>query len=308
MDNPHAHAFLAFVEGHVNYLKGRWPQCSLACESAEQLLVESCRNVTWEVNANRYFWANSLVYQGRWRELSVRLDEWIEDAEERNDFYAWSGLTLVRSASVTRTTAGSTAARQEVASALERWGSERFGVQNFLATMSLVQLDLDDGDPEAALARLDELWRLFSRSLLTRVHVCRVAAYELDGYVAVAAVASKPERNMRLLPRALRNAKKLRREGKPWSSAYATYIEAAASFLKGDEERATRGLTNAADALESSHMHLFAAAARLRLGALISGSRGEELVAEAHAAFRRQGILQPARLLTRMAPGFGAKG
>jgi hypothetical protein len=307
LDRPHARAFLPFVEGHVSYLRGAWRRCSEGCEQAERIL-ESCRNVTWEVNSNRYFWANALVYQGRWRELGARLDDWLQDAEDRSDHYAWSGLKLVRSVSLTLAAGDAQAARREVAAAMDRWGSPKFGVQSFLGAISLVQLDLYQDDPAAALARLDQMWPAFSRSLMTRIHVCRVAARQHDAYVALAAVATLPPgkpwpaRARRLLARARKDARKLRDEGTPWSDAFAAYIEAASAHLTGDGDEARRRLEQAAAAFETLHMHLFAAATRRRLGGLVGGAAGRTLVEEADAAFRRQGIARPEKLAAMMAP------
>jgi hypothetical protein len=295
------------VEGHVNYLLGAFDRSSAACEKAERIFVEGGRSATWELNSVRYFFGNALRFQGRWRELASRLDGWIEDAEERNDLYAWSGLMLIRVQPVTLAAGDVKGARREVAAAMERWLSDHFGVQSFLATILLMSADLHEGDADAAVARMDEMWLRFSRSLMTRIQVCRISALQQDAHAALAAAAqARPgSRQTTLLHRALADARKLRREAMPWSRAYALYIEAAVAHLRGDDTTAVASLRGAVAALESCHLNIYAAGARHQLGTLLGGDQGRLLVEATAATLRRQGVQHPERLVPVIAPGFG---
>jgi hypothetical protein len=51
-------------------------------------------------------------------------------------------------------------------------------------------------------------------------------------------------------------------------------------------------------------MSLYAAAARRRLGEMIGGDRGRQLVAQAEEWMTKQQIKNPARMMNLLAPGF----
>jgi hypothetical protein len=55
---------------------------------------------------------------------------------------------------------------------------------------------------------------------------------------------------------------------------------------------------------ERADMRLYAAAARHRLGNLLGGERGQQLVAEAEAWMTEQRIKNPAAMTRMLAPGF----
>jgi len=72
---------------------------------------------------------------------------------------------------------------------------------------------------------------------------------------------------------------------------------------KSERARAEGLLTAAAEGAHGQHMGLCAAAARLRLGALIGGAKGAELVAQADTWMTHQGIRKPAAMTEIVAPG-----
>lgn len=52
---------------------------------------------------------------------------------------------------------------------------------------------------------------------------------------------------------------------------------------------------------------LYAFAARRQLGVLLGGDRGQRLVCEADAFFRAEGVVDPARLVGALIPGFASR-
>jgi serine/threonine protein kinase/tetratricopeptide (TPR) repeat protein len=302
LDDPHVEAFDALVEGQTSYMFGRWAKAVAALERAERILLERCKNVTWELNSTRFFWGNSLIYFGRWRELSRRLEVWHKDAVDRGDLYAESALRLTRTRSLTLADDAPERALVQIDEALALWRSSEFGVQQFLADLSRVQVALYERDPPRAVALMERMWPEFSRSLMSRIQLCRIHARHHGAFSTLALAEATQDRA--LIQKALNFADKLDREAMPWGFAFATYVRAAAARFRGNLETAADGLRDAAKAFEDCQMHFYAAAAGVRLGTLLGGDEGKNLVRAGLDRFRAQGVLRPERIVSMMAPGF----
>jgi len=81
-------------------------------------------------------------------------------------------------------------------------------------------------------------------------------------------------------------------------------LRAGVAALRGDLEHAAELCAVAIAGFEAAHMNLYAAAARRRLGQLMGGAEGAELIAAADRWMNAQRIKKPARLTRMLAPGF----
>jgi len=63
-------------------------------------------------------------------------------------------------------------------------------------------------------------------------------------------------------------------------------------------------VSQAIEGFEASHMQLYAATARRRLGEMIGGDGGAELIRQADGWMNKQEIKNPAAVANLMAPGF----
>jgi eukaryotic-like serine/threonine-protein kinase len=302
VEEPLVTAFEHLVPGQCSYLLGRWSLAAEELELTEKILVERCRNVTWELNSSRFFWGNSLVHLGRWSELGRRLDAWMLDAVDRGDHYAQASLSLIRTRTLTLAADEPDLAFKQVHAALEAWKSTEFGVQHFLAEVSLVQIALYAGDTARAVSQVDHLWPAFSRSLMQRIQLCRIHMYHHTAYALIADVVARGER--RHLKRIARQAERLENENTPWAAAFALYVRAALLDLKGQEAAAVPAYEAAERALTELGMSLYAAACRARRGRRQGGDEGRLLRASASAKFTAQGILRPDGVIAMMAPGW----
>ena len=92
----------------------------------------------------------------------------------------------------------------------------------------------------------------------------------------------------------MRDARRLEREGMPWSMALACPIQAGiVAASRGDRSRAATLFSQAVTELEAVDMNLYAAAARRRLGELIGGDEGRAQVDRADSWMRQQTIQNP---------------
>jgi hypothetical protein len=131
----------------------------------------------------------------------------------------------------------------------------------------------------------------------------RIEFFELRGRSALAAALAS-DRPHALLRSAERDARRLDREGEPWAHAHAQLLRAAIAAARGDRPRAIVHLSAAADQFEAVEMRLHAAAARRRLGEILGGDLGRDLILGADEQMRTQTILDPVRMANVYAPGF----
>lgn len=89
-----------------------------------------------------------------------------------------------------------------------------------------------------------------------------------------------------------------------WSSPLATLIHAALAKQRGDISNSVALIEKALTGLEAAGMALYAAAARRRLGELLGGDRGHELITQADEWMSRQQIKNPPAITRLLAPGF----
>jgi hypothetical protein len=81
-------------------------------------------------------------------------------------------------------------------------------------------------------------------------------------------------------------------------------VRAGIAGARGDRVGATRILAEAARAYDAADMALFAAVTRRRLGEMLGGTEGQELVAAADAWMAGQQIRNPSRATAVLVPGF----
>jgi len=82
-------------------------------------------------------------------------------------------------------------------------------------------------------------------------------------------------------------------------------LRSAIECRRGEKARAVQNLEEAIRGAEACDLPQCAAAARYRLGELVEGTRGAELVEAARAWMQEQQIRKPERMVEVWAPGFG---
>jgi hypothetical protein len=105
-----------------------------------------------------------------------------------------------------------------------------------------------------------------------------------------------------LVREAERDARALGREGAPWSAAVGQLLEAGVATGRGEAGRAAALLREAAGRCDSAGLHLHAAAARRRLGALAVSDEGAALAADADRWMASQGVVRPERMAALLVP------
>ena len=100
------------------------------------------------------------------------------------------------------------------------------------------------------------------------------------------------------------DARKLERKNLCWAKAHAQFLRAGVAAGRGDLSRAVALLAAASLGFDATDMHLHAAVTRRRLGQLLGGDEGRDLVQKANSWMTDQTIRNLTRMTAMYAPGF----
>ncbi|MCH5376430.1 MAG: hypothetical protein JJ992_20875, partial [Planctomycetes bacterium] len=235
----------------------------------------------------------SLARAGSVRALSARLPNLVARAERQGNFLAF---TMLRSIILPELAADRP---QEAAShlrrSLELWPDDRFYIQHLLGLESeaLIGLYLDEAHTALETVRLT--WPAMRKSLLLRVQLLRCTMHDIRARLAIAA-ALQSDRPRPLLRSAQADARRLSREQPHWTQPWAAALIGAVAEAHGDRKRAAESFRGAIEGLQRAGKPLYAAVTKRRLGQLIGGDAGRELVGESEDWMIDEGIQNPERM------------
>ncbi len=306
LEHPYARAWATAAAGIAATLEGRWADGHTACERAEILFRDKCTGVAWEIDTMRWWSLWSMAYLGKLAELSRRVPERLREAEDRGDLYAnvCHSTGLANFVDLAKDAPAEARARSQ--DSLARWSQRTFHVEHWWATLGERQIDLYQGDAEAAYTRLQADWSKLEGSLLLRTaQLTRLEALHLRSRCALArAAASKNAQRESLARDGERDAKRMSKENEDWSAPLAALLNAGVATVRGDASGARGWLLEAIPGFETADMTLYATAARYRLGQVEGGDGGRAMLFEAETWLRDEGVESPARFVAMLAPGW----
>ena len=303
--NPNDRGLVALAMGMSAFLRGEWRKAAQRMAVAEGILRERCTGVAWEVATAHMFGSVSLSFMGEWQQLKLRLPRIIRDAEARGDRFEATDLRTRLAHIICLAADNAGQAREEIRAAMAEWGREQFDLQHWWAWLGNIETDLYEGEARSAWTRVATEWPRLRWSLLTRVQYIYLESlhHRARAALALAAQTAAGERR-ELLARAERDARRMEREGAPWSSALATLLQAGIAAVRGAPEESVRLLDLAERRLGACDMSLYACVARRARGRLLGGAVGRGVAAEADEWMQTQEILNPVRIAAVLAPGF----
>jgi CheY-like chemotaxis protein len=302
IDHPHALGFVQVCDGGTAYLEGRWRYACEALELGNRLMRDRCTDVSWELDSSELFFCNSLMYLGRLDELARRVPMRMREARDRGDLYGYTNLRLGAANLVWLLRDDVDTARRVAKEALEQWSTERWHLQHYYGVLAGARIDLYEGNPEAALARVAAAWPHIKAAMQYRIEIIRGLMHELQGVIRCEAARRDPARRAALLAGALGDAKILARIRAPYASPFALAIRAAAASVAGDRAAAQSLLEPAARGFEAADMQLHAHVARRAWGLLEGGEPGQAAVRATEDWLRAQGVAQPGRIANLFLP------
>ena len=272
LNTPEAIALSVGAASVVAFQEGQFARCLEASGQAEQLLRDRCTGLTWEVTTAQIFHLFALSMLGDVRRLSHRLPTLVKEAQERGNLYAETNLTAAVGYIPGLIGDDPLQARAALAELLTRWKVDALHLPHVNGLLSEVYVDLYEGRPDKALARLDGEWARIERSLLTRAQVLRIALWFARGRARLGA-------------------------------ALARLVLVSIAELRGRRDEATTLLGGCDAQLAATGMRLHLEAVRWLRGQRLSGDEGRALRAEAEAWFTAEGIVNPQRIISMLLPG-----
>jgi serine/threonine protein kinase/tetratricopeptide (TPR) repeat protein len=297
--NPHATGLAIWARGLSAYLLGNWQQSAELCERAAEILRDECTGVTWELTIANRFMLTSLLYLGDMVEVSRRVPQLLSAALDQGNLFAATDLRT-RLNTIWLAADDPTRARDEVIAAMTTWPRSGFHLQHYTSLVALSQIELYTGDYEVAWRHVETQLKPLEKSLLLRIQGLRIDATQLRARLALAsAIGSQAGQRLQL---AEKLAGKIEGENMAYANPMATLVRAAVANRRGDEASAVNLLEKAVKDFAASHMELYATVARRRLGELIGGDRGRELLAKSDMWMTKQMIKNPAKMTNLLAP------
>ena len=302
IEQPHALGLIQVVDGGTAYLEGRWRYACDVLVQGNRLLRDRCRGVSWELDSSELFFCNSLLYLGRLDELGRWVPMRMREARDRGDLYGYTNLRLGAANLVWLLRDDVDTARRVAREALEQWSTERWHLQHYYGVLAGARIDLYEGNPAAALARIDDSWPHVKAAMQLRVEIIRGFIHEIRGVIRCEVARRDPARRAALLAGALADAKALERIGAPYASPFAMAIRAAVASVRGDRAAAQSLLEQAAERFEAADMELHTRVTRRAWGLLEGGTRGQAAVRATEDWLRDQGAAQPDRIANLFLP------
>ena len=290
-----------WARGLSAYLIGNWKKSAELCERAAEVLRDQCTGATWELTVANRFMLTSLMFLGELTEVSRRVPQLLSAALEQGNLFAATDLRT-RLNPIWLAADDPDRARDEVIAAMTAWPREGFHLQHYTSLVALAQIELYTGDFEVAWKHIETQTKPLEKSLLLRTQGLRIDALHLRARLALASAFGRDRASR--LQIAAAAADSISKENMAWSNPLATLIRAALSYQQKDVSGSIALTREALKGLEAADMALYAAAARRRLGELIGGEEGRELIARAEEWFSRQQVKNPSAVTRLMAPGF----
>ena len=300
--HPHAIGLAIWARGVASYLNGNWRTAAELCERAAEILRDQCTGVTWELTIAHRFMFSAMIYLGEIAEVSRRVPVMLAAALEQGNVFAATDLRT-RLNLIWLAADDPDRAREEAIEALKAWPHEGFHLQHYSAMLALAQIELYTGDTEVVWKHLKVQWPALENSLLLRIQVLRIEAMHLQARAALAMNGKGKDQGQRLKV-AEKMAKRIAGEKMPWANPFVSLIRAGIANRQGEKNSAAALLSDAAAAFSSLDMNLYASASKHRLGEILGGERGAQIVKEANLRMLSQKIKNSEAMTRMLAPGF----
>lgn len=302
LEDDYAAALATLQDGVALSLAGEWRTAMETCDRAEQMFHECREGATWEITTAQRVALTALAAMGSLAEVGRRLPQQLKEFLDRGNVY---GTNELRTRLNIHWLAADdpVAARHQIDEAEASWDDQGFHLFHVSILMARVQADLYTGHGVDALAAIEEALPRIKSTMLPKIQRVRVEMANLLAQSALAAAIQIRERRGELLGTAEQQARVLERESVGYARPLATLIRGSVAHLRDNDPMAREALEYAAQSFENVEMKLHSTAAWRRLGELMGGAAGQELINRSNATMKYERIRDPAAMTTMLIPG-----
>jgi serine/threonine protein kinase len=276
-----------------------WVQARDLALSGQATLIESREESAWEQAVARSFGLASIFKIGDFATLGRRVPVELREAIDRGDQQNIVALRVHRGNAVWLAHDRPDEARHQIASC-KREPAGELTTHDYYAWMATSRIDLYEERAEAAHASSLAFWAALQKSLLLKIQLIRIDAWDMRVRVALAAAAQSRSEAHRVAVQS--GIACLAREPGPWPAACAALHGAGLAELEGRRDDAVAQLRRACEGFTSIDMGAELAYARRQLGALLGGDEGRALARLAEEWMRTQGLVRPERFARLYTP------
>ncbi|MCE9576418.1 MAG: protein kinase [Deltaproteobacteria bacterium] len=292
--DPTIAATADIVAGIARHMSGRFREARELLEAGIAALRELGGLARWELDVGVSMWLGVLFHLGETKLIARQVPGLLRDASDRGDVFAMRALRGWRGNMAWLIVDRPTAARSHLAAATPASTEDGITVQRYFELVSGLQIDLYEGELDAAAARLEAAMPLVKSGKLLRLQSMRTELGFLRGRILVGRATDASH-----APAIAREARALRKERVPWAEGYALVLDASVQRLRGETEAAVRTIGEAIGAFEACDLALMATVARWRRAAL-TGAAAE--IEAATATMRAGAIADPAAMARMLWP------
>jgi len=294
LDDDYLRAAAHMGAAYLHLFRCEYPAAHKSFDATYKLL-RSYPDAWWERNTSRYWDCLSLVTMGLFNRVGKLLPRLIHTAEEHNDRHMRSALRGHATVLFMLRDDRADEIDAELDAALDGWPEGREYVAHYTVMISRVAVRLYQGRAAEALDILANAKSLIKQLLVHRLPFIKS---EVDKLTAVGAVALG---NRKL---AMRNIRALEKFGTPMASGYSALYRAPFLLSDGRADEARDLVESAIPYFDQCNAQHDAASARYRLGQLTEGETGDVLKAQARKWFKSQKVVNRARMIKYLSPGF----
>jgi hypothetical protein len=279
--------------------RGRWREAQRHFEVFERPTLAMRTGLT----TARIFAVYTWFFLGDLQENRTRIERLCADAEDRGDLYTLVNLSVPNAMRMCLAEDDPDGARRVMHDALARWTQKGFHVQRWLFMAHIGDIDLYVGEGERAYVCFRRELPRLRRSLLMQATQVRVMTRFARARLAIASIEQRPERRKARIAEARRMARRLEGEHDRWIHVLAEMAEAMVANAAGDRRAAIAALRKAVARADETETVVYGLSARYRLGKLLGGAEGHELLRQTREEMVEQGIRKPERWVAVYMPG-----
>jgi serine/threonine protein kinase len=303
LDEPMARGTVDLARSVAGFFLCDFEQSRLHGDRAAKTFRDECVGAAWELDQSLSFPFWDCYYMGDLADLADRQGSLLTATRERGAVLAESQLTTFGGPFVWLAADDPQGALEAIAGVENHWRDVEYQVYHFTLLSAKSEIALYEGRAAEALEAINREWPLLRGALLLHVEIVRTYMHYLRGRAALATAVEGGE-SAEAVEHARRSARVLSRMKPHFARGGGHSLRAALAHREGDDQRAVGELEKAVHEFDADGMGLYANCARYRLGTLIGGDMGRELVEGYRSWAAEQGVKNPERMAAVNAPGF----